>query len=96
MTDTKHTPTPWPTPAVYKKRKDGSLILSFGDPLIGYHEQFDLYASENIAAHIVKCVNMHEELVEVLEGVLDGIQRGYSLGYLEDEVEKTLKKAGAL
>lgn len=45
---------------------------------------------------IVKCVNTHEELVDVLDSVLEGIKRGYNLGYLEDEVEKVLEKAGAL
>lgn len=48
------------------------------------------------ASEIKKCVNLHEELLEVLDSVLEGIKLGYNLGYLGNEVEEALKKAGAI
>lgn len=45
------------------------------------------------AAHIVKCVNLHDELVEVLKDIQDFLKRS---GYDTTMVKETLKKAGAL
>jgi len=42
--------------AEYRVRRDGSLIMSFGDPVSGPHEQFDFYGSEELAALIVASV----------------------------------------
>lgn len=97
MTNSKHTPTPWywgdkSHHGYFNLRSDSGIVINaeenYGAP---YME-----ISDEDAAHIVKCVNMHDELVEALESVLEGIKLGYNLGYLESEVEEALKKAGAL
>jgi hypothetical protein len=55
------------TPARYWKRKDESLGISFGNPLEGYHEQFDFHGSEELATFIVKVVNERSALLEALK-----------------------------
>jgi hypothetical protein len=41
-------------------RRDGSLILEFGDPRKGPHEQFDFHGSSMLADRIVTAVNAFE------------------------------------
>ena len=70
----KHTPTPW---QVNDQRKSGWMDNSIY--ITGNHNLAKLYddykQAEANAAHIVKCVNLHDELVTALEKIaldLDG------------------------
>ena len=47
------------TKAEYGVRSDGSIWISFGDPMTGPHAQFDFGRSEELAAFIVGLVNRH-------------------------------------
>lgn len=86
--ETKHTPTPWhmQKDSVHVYGKDGGMVANTITACSGNNER------EN-AAHIVKCVNMHDELVEALK-------QAYAVckahGYLDGGIEEALKKAGAL
>lgn len=71
MTDTKHAPTPWMVKEgdeTVITDADGNLILdtAYSD----FHLEYD---DKPNAAHIVKCVNMHEELVERLKEAQRGV-----------------------
>lgn len=101
MTDTKHTPTPWEL----DDDGDGDYkIISEEGHLIAVETgYYPIAPSIEDAAHIVKCVNMHDELVEVIERLLpiaeDGeFQYGHSPEESEDIIfaREALKKAGAL
>lgn len=89
MTDTKHTPTP--------------LIADDGYIFDADHNIVGKTYDRRYAAHIVKCVNMHEELVEALKALhLQALQSSvndksndYGCEAL-DLAYAALKKAGAL
>lgn len=88
---------------------DGSRICWFGDSSNYYPTEGD-EPNEANAAHIVKCVNMHDELVEALKEAGDVIESyhkstGIDLGdasnmpFYKDTmntIDETLQKAGAL
>lgn len=98
---TKHTPTPWD--------RMGDLIIRVEGPA-----SFDVAKvdSEANAAHIVKCVNLHDELVEALSELMKVYSEpdteiccnGYHCGcqgasvrqQAEYYAREALKKAGAL
>jgi hypothetical protein len=71
----QHTPTPW-------KVYCGDIILSKDDCTIAHVRTGGTMAVEDWqtkkqanAAHIVKCVNLHEELVNTLEYTLKFLQK---------------------
>jgi hypothetical protein len=65
---TNHTPTPW-------ENQDGISIFSADDHEIANTSRRHLSNAEACAnaAHIVRCVNAHDELVAALEAVADAI-----------------------
>ena len=81
----EHTPTPW-------------KVYLYGGVQIGQEDTGEAVCSmwgdkqegEANAAHIVKCVNMHDELVEALE---DAIQLLQMAGYSTVEHRAALAKA---
>lgn len=98
MTDTKHTPTPWDA----SDRENYSLIFGkgFEKPIAtcdSYSKGFGPSKDERKAnaAHIVKCVNMHDELVENLKFMYDNDGQYIEMVKLAN-IEDILKKAGAL
>lgn len=86
-------------------RRDGSLILKFGNPVEGPHEQFDFHGSESLADRIVTAVNAFEanqariaELSKALKNATDALtycHRGMVDDPLEPKVAVTLKKSRA-
>lgn len=110
--ETKHTPAPWFSGEVSRTYDDGIeyINISAGD---GCHvckvssREFEEGGSQNKANadHIVKCVNLHDELVEALlpianiEIILDKPDDEdicfVSYGTIK-KIKETLKKAGAL
>lgn len=102
--EVKHTPTPWPTDMVEKIWMAGlSKLIADGDlGASAVAAIFDGIAKED-AAHIVKCVNMHDELVEALKALhIQALQSNVNSPANEWGEEAlsmslaTLKKAGAL
>lgn len=62
--ETKHTPTPW-------VHKDGEVYEENDFKIFDAYNSDFLYEEDKAnAAHIVKCVNMHDELVEALRDLL--------------------------
>lgn len=100
--ETKHTPTPWAS--------DDYVIYSLNGEHIAHTDNTMRSPDEDDAnaAHIVKCVNMHDELVEVLnlacQDLADWIEAtedddNYQLGdtrMIIGRIKETLKKACAL
>lgn len=91
--ETKHTPTPWNQLNGVFTPEDGyfSMVQTPNQCIANVFDEAD-------AAHIVKCVNMHDELVEALKAAHNGV-----VSYSRDDKEatttmirETLKKAGAL
>lgn len=86
MTEVKHTPTPWEvvvapsgTPDITDNK--GNIVAAiFGG------------SAEANDAHIVQCVNLHDELVEALREIASDTNDGKS----EIVAREALKKAGAL
>jgi hypothetical protein len=75
----KHTPTPW---AAYgttlSTRAEGPRsLIGTTDPL-RHHEEEEQNAAN--AAHIVKCVNAHDELVAALKGMLEAWEEQFGEG----------------
>lgn len=64
----KHTPTPWSLNKVenYIESKEGGLIAIVRTGGLDPLENYDMKIKAN-ATHIVKCVNLHDELVKELE-----------------------------
>lgn len=88
----EHTPTPLisgKSPFEVYNHDHGDAVpfyVTRGQVILAYCYEYD------DAAHIVKCVNMHDELVEALKFLLSSAhdnQTGIQ------EAEETLKKAGA-
>jgi len=84
----EHTPTPW-------------KVYLYGGVQIGQEDTGEAVCSmwgdkqegEANAAHIVKCVNMHDELVEALRKCGMLLEHG---GFDLEFIDSALKKAGAL
>lgn len=112
MAETKFTPTPWEVESDNHK-EIGQVELGRFRLKSGKRPIIDGYIlNEEDAAHIVKCVNMHDELVRVIRGLLDAYSRpdvtlccngnncgcrGYSSrDRAEYFADETLKKAGAI
>lgn len=79
MTKAAHTPTPWTwiegSPDIFTMWNNKEVVLSTVKHPIWHDDRLcgSAEAAAN-AAHIVKCVNMHDELVAALEtmvGVID-------------------------
>lgn len=94
----KHTPTPW----VLDDDGDGDYkIISEEGRLIAVETSYyPIAPSVEDAAHIVKCVNMHDELVEALKWAKEQLEVFASETMGEDfnslRINEALKKAGAL
>lgn len=84
--ETKHTPTPWDQLNNVFTMEDGyfSMIQTPDQCIANVFDEAD-------AAHIVKCVNMHDELVDALDKILDNNNDENWHNALN-----VLKKAGAL
>lgn len=94
--ETKHTPTPWDTM--------GSLVIRVEGPT---SYMVARASSSEDAAHIVKCVNMHDELVEALKKIANNEFKDADelwcseamaifVARLNDIAADALKKAGEL
>jgi len=75
-----HTPAPW---KVFYAKYNGELILGVGEDngqgIIASNGSFwgdDQEAKAN-AEHVVKCVNVHDELLEVLEECMVEIKKSF-------------------
>jgi len=87
----EHTPTPW-------------KVYLYGGVQIGQEDTGDAVCSmwgdkqegEANAAHIVKCVNMHDELVEALYNLVKWIEDEQGSTDRVNDAVKTLEKAGAI
>lgn len=90
----KHTPTPWKHGT---KRMDESVVITSGGLglTVAIVHQGAINNAQANASHIVKCVNMHDELVEAIQELIcaGDFRRG-----CQDlkAARETLKKAGAL
>lgn len=90
--ETKHTPTPWDQLNNVFTMEDGyfSMIQTPDQCIANVFDEAD-------AAHIVKCVNMHDELVEALKEIYgNGDATGCNPQIKTDIARAALKKAGAL
>lgn len=88
---TAHTPTPWSVKECDKTAiidVNGNVILdtAFSD----FHLEDD---DKPNAAHIVKCVNLHDELVAALKKCGMLLEHG---GFDLEFIDSALKKAGAI
>lgn len=92
MVDIKHTPTPWRVDNL------GDICIIGGDEEIVCIEDdyYPVAPTEENMKHIVKCVNMHDELVEALELLIDALDNEESEVYFKALAREALKKAGAL
>jgi hypothetical protein len=72
MNDTKHTPTPWQARSV---RHDLGRYEIGSVDLNGAGDYAALAYSAADAAHIVRCVNAHDELVAALRDLCDATDR---------------------
>jgi hypothetical protein len=73
-----------PTPARYWKRKDDSIGVSFGNPIEGYHEQFDFDGSEELAAFVVEAVNSVFPLIEERDRLREALVSIAEMRWSED------------
>lgn len=81
----EHTPTPWS----YEEQGESTHISSLYKEWVTEGGPFNPADGH----HIVKCVNMHDELVENLKQAYT-VCRAHD--YFDSDIEETLKKAGAL
>lgn len=96
---TKHTPTPW----YFEKEPTIDLdccVYVFADKegVSNGHQIFDIFSSTNEnyladAAHIVKCVNNYDRLVEIVKKLR---QQLYDVAPFSIKTEALLKKAQSL
>ena len=105
---TAHTPVPWAVSKCHQRRitSSGKLICTAvlrnqnkPSPKNNAFGKDEAEALAN-AAHIVKCVNIHDELVEAFKSIIERSQNG-SLGTskvidMRNIAIEALKKAGAL
>lgn len=86
--ETKHTPTPWDQLNDVFTIEDGYFsMIQTPDQCIA--NVFD----EANAAHIVKCVNMHDELVEALEAAANSSGFQYMFYETREKINAALAKA---
>jgi len=94
MTDTKHTPTPWTQDDTVITR-NSRVIASVRDLCT----DSQLPEDRANAAHIVRCVNAHDELVAALRNLVDetdhSIAKGGTLMVTLDAARAALAKAGS-
>lgn len=91
MSEVKHTPTPWIYDG-YEVYSDDCEYHPVANSTPNHTCRDDEEGIAN-AAHIVKCVNMHDELVEALKLCGKLLENGgFDLNFLDE----TLKKAGAI
>lgn len=86
----EHTPTPWKNGF---KRMDESVVITSGGLAltVAVVHQGAINHAEANAAHIVKCVNMHDELVGALKLMMEeDSEEAWS------KAREAIKKAGAL
>lgn len=111
MTDTKHTPTPWVATSnesywvIVPEARGENDPYEIGDVCSSYPSSKDQGLQQANAAHIVKCVNLHDELVEALRECNEALKLHADQyphmvkGYTHDAFinsNEALKKAGAL
>lgn len=123
MTEVKHTPTPWEkcggaTPSyTCIKAGDEYIVYGMADNLVDEEHGNpiaapDMWKQQANAAHIVKCVNLHDELVGTIKELLkvynepdeaiccNGRDCGCHGASVRQQAEhyarEALKKAGAL
>lgn len=96
MTEVKHTPTPWVAEVC-------RITCSYGVEIAFLSTDNRTFKEDEAnTAHIVKCVNMHDELVDFSKDLYTSIMAvgGIALiDHLKPEIEglkQVLKKAGAL
>lgn len=93
MTDTKYTPTPWEVGT----DPEGLVAVLKNGTFITYAFPTDMGLEGGCekanAAHIVKCVNMHDELVEVIKAFGNEKISDAEFNIMRNE---SLKKVGAL
>lgn len=90
MSDTKHTTTPW---ILDECCYGDNIIEGPNDEIIMWDTPANnITPSLNDMRHIVKCVNMHDELVEVLQWIANNSMCEGAV-FASNEA---LKKAGAL
>jgi len=76
----RHTPTPFK--ALKTKYKDGPVYwIKSGDIFVGKVYSHDGQPAGENAAFIVRAVNAHEKLVELLKWVTEEFERGERKGY---------------
>ena len=88
----EHTHTPW----IIEYGSEESAIIDARGYIICTNGEDPSVVSDDEMDHIVKCVNMHDELVEVLSKLMDFKDSDYVPNNMFKRAEKTLKKAGAL
>lgn len=98
--ETKHTPTPWKQDGleVWATKPVRFNLVSSGTPricLVDNHHSESRFEIAN-AAHIVKCVNLHDELVEVLLRMKQWCEDEVGAELPCSSIDGVLKKAGAL
>jgi len=91
---TGHTPTPWEQVGQHISDGDCGEIASTSD------SNFEYDVDLANAAHIVKCVNLHPELIEALRFArckfMNDYHNRYNEAPLSTPYDEVLKKAGAL
>lgn len=71
------------------------IVDAYGEVVACNSAYYPTAIEAHHAAHIVKCVNMHDELVEALKNVDKAVSKGNFIA-IRDLARETLKKAGAL
>lgn len=88
-----HTPTPW----IFSSDEDGTNeILSSSLELIMDDAYIPFCPSPDDMRHIVKCVNLHDELVASLLMIKMSAAWFHLSRETKDFINETLEKAGAL
>jgi len=91
----EHTPTPWKIIDYVNAISEPSVRIegANGDTVADDEPYYPQPITPENAAHIVKCVNMHDELVEALKKCGMLLEHG---GFDLEFIDSALKKAGAL
>lgn len=53
-------------------------------------------ANHSIAEHIVKCVNLHEELIDAIKSMKSALDERYVIINADNPIRKTLLKIGVI
>lgn len=91
--ETKHTPTPW---KMEDWHGDTQIVGPQGSLICIDTAYYPIAPSEEDMAHIVKCVNMHDELVEALLRMKQWCEDEVGAELPCSSIDEALKKAGAL